>query len=57
MSQVDEIKKALAGKGHVEIFTYDAEHGFNCDMRSSYDRPSAMLAFGRSMILLNQALA
>ncbi|HEY9776651.1 MAG TPA: dienelactone hydrolase family protein [Planktothrix sp.] len=55
-SSVDSIRAALQGKGHVEIFTYDADHGFNCDRRASYDRPSAMLAFGRSMIVLNKTL-
>jgi carboxymethylenebutenolidase len=57
LSSVDNIRQALQGKGHVEIFTYNADHGFNCDQRGSYDRQSAMLAFGRSMLLLNKTLA
>jgi carboxymethylenebutenolidase len=57
MSKVEKIIEGLAGKGHVEIYVYDADHGFNCDQRKSYDRKSAMLAFGRTMILLNQCLS
>jgi carboxymethylenebutenolidase len=57
LSKVQTITAALEGKGHVEIYIYDADHGFNCDQRQSYDRRSAMLAFGRSMILLNHCLA
>jgi carboxymethylenebutenolidase len=56
-SKVDTIAAALKGKGHVEIFVYkNADHGFNCDQRKSYDRQSAMLAFGRSMVLLDRTL-
>ncbi|HEY9719858.1 MAG TPA: dienelactone hydrolase family protein [Trichormus sp.] len=55
---VAKIRDALKGKGHVEIYVYQgADHGFNCDQRPSYDRQSAMLAFGRSMIMLHSALA
>jgi carboxymethylenebutenolidase len=57
MPSVEKIKAGLAGIGHVEIYVYDADHGFNCDQRPSYDRKSAMLAFGRSMILLNKCLS
>jgi carboxymethylenebutenolidase len=53
MTDVEKIRAALKGKGHVELYTYDADHGFNCDQRSSYDRKSAMLAFARSMIVLH----
>lgn len=56
-SSVEKIREALHDKGHVEVYVYEgAGHGFNCDQRSSYDRQSAMLAFGRSMILLNKTL-
>jgi carboxymethylenebutenolidase len=57
MPVVEKIKTALKDKGHVEIYVYEgADHGFNCDERASYDRKSAMLAFGRSMVLLNKTL-
>jgi carboxymethylenebutenolidase len=55
---VAKIRDALKGKEQVEILVYPgADHGFNCDQRPSYDRQSAMLAFGRSMIMLHTALA
>lgn len=55
---VEKIRSALAGRGHVEIYVYKgADHGFNCDQRASYDRKSAMLAFGRSLVLMNKNLA
>lgn len=54
---VDKIREALIGKGHVEIYVYEgADHGFNCDQRATYDRKSAMLAYGRSMVLLKNTL-
>ncbi|MDF1748835.1 MAG: dienelactone hydrolase family protein [Alphaproteobacteria bacterium] len=40
----------LAGLySNVEAFVYPADHGFNCDQRSSYDGPSAALALERSL--------
>jgi carboxymethylenebutenolidase len=57
MDLVDKIKTALKDVGHVEVFVYKgADHGFNCDQRPSYDRASAMLAFGRSYCFLKNAL-
>ena len=31
------------------VYTYPAEHGFNCDHRDSYDAPSAALAWTRTL--------
>jgi len=57
MASVDKIKAALKDVGHVEIFVYQgADHGFNCDQRASYNRQSAMLAYGRSYNFLKNAL-
>lgn len=55
MSDVENIRKAVHGKSNVEIFVYDADHGFNCDQRGSYDRRSSLVAFGRSMVLLSSS--
>ena len=33
----------------VVIYTYPAGHGFHCDARESYDKPSAELAWGRTL--------
>jgi carboxymethylenebutenolidase len=57
MPVVDKIPSATENKEHATIYVYpEADHGFNCDLRASYDRKSAMLAFGRSMVLLKQTL-
>ena len=32
-----------------QFFLYDADHGFNCDQRGSYDAPSAKLARERTL--------
>jgi len=46
MSDVDAIRKAQPG---VEIHVYPADHGFNCDVRASWDAPSAKLARQRTL--------
>ena len=48
-SDVDAIKAALPD---VPVFTYDADHGFNCDARGSYDKPSAAQALDRTLYFL-----
>ena len=49
MSDVDAIKAALPD---VPVYTYDADHGFNCDARGSYDKPSAAEALDRTLAFL-----
>ena len=41
----------------VEVYTYPAGHGFNCDERSSYSAKDAHLALERSIEFLNEQLA
>lgn len=36
------------------ILMYDADHGFNCDMRGSYDKASATLALDRTVDFFKQ---
>jgi carboxymethylenebutenolidase len=38
----------MAGK-RAEFFVYDADHGFNCWDRGSYDARAAALAHGRTL--------
>jgi len=47
------------GKAHpeVEVHIYDANHGFNCDQRGSYDAQSAKLALERSLAFFGKHLA
>jgi carboxymethylenebutenolidase len=53
LSDVDAIAKA-----HPEatVHLYDADHGFNCDHRGSYDAPSAALARERTLAFFAQHL-
>ena len=47
LSDIDTIR---AKRPEVEVFVYDgAQHGFGCDERASYDKPSAELAKQRSL--------
>ena len=46
MSDVETIRRA---QPDVQIFVYDADHGFNCDERASYDETSASIALDRTL--------
>ncbi len=47
---LSDVEIIRAKRPDVEIFVYDgAQHGFGCDERASYDRPSAELAKQRSL--------
>lgn len=46
ISDVDKIRAAYP---NLPIFTYDADHGFNCEHRSSYHAESAKLARTRTL--------
>jgi carboxymethylenebutenolidase len=44
-------KVIAAGHPNLEVFVYEAGHGFNCDERGSYDAESAALAKARTLAL------
>lgn len=46
LSDVDQIK---AAKPDVPVYTYQADHGFNCNHRASYDEAAALLALERTL--------
>ncbi|MES2385057.1 MAG: dienelactone hydrolase family protein [Pseudomonadota bacterium] len=46
LDTVDAFKKAQPG---VEVHVYEANHGFNCDQRGSYNEAAATLAKQRSL--------
>jgi carboxymethylenebutenolidase len=51
------VEKVHAAHPEVEIFWYDgAGHGFNCDMRASYNAEAAALARGRALAFLRDHL-
>ncbi len=46
LTDVEKVRKAQPG---VIVHVYDADHGFNCDHRGSYDATAAKLARERSL--------
>jgi carboxymethylenebutenolidase len=46
---IEDVSKIKAAFPAMPIFVYDADHGFNCDERGSYDKPSADLAAQRTL--------
>ena len=53
----EEIDKVQAAHPEVQVFWYDADHGFNCDARSAYDPAAAKLARERSLAFLKEHLS
>jgi len=52
----EEVEKVQSAHPEVEIYWYDAGHGFNCDARASYNPTSAHEARARSLAFLNKHL-
>lgn len=48
------VKKFQAMQPGVEVHIYDAEHGFNCDQRGSFNAQAATLAWERTTAFLAQ---
>lgn len=53
LDTVEAFKKAQPG---VDVFVYEANHGFNCDQRGSYNQAAATLAKQRSLAFFAQHL-
>ena len=53
----DDVDRVQIAHPEVQIYWYDAGHGFNCDARSSYEPASAKLARERSLKFLTQHLS
>ncbi len=49
LAAVEKVKAAMAGK-RAEFHIYDAEHGFNCWDRASYNARAAAAAHGRTLV-------
>lgn len=57
LSEVEQIKQAIAGKSDSEVFLYPgADHGFNCDQRGSYNEAAAQQAWKRTLELFGKHL-
>ncbi len=55
--QVEQVKAAFAGRPNAEFHLYpDADHGFNCNVRASYNQRAAALAHGRTLQFLAEKL-
>ena len=54
LDTVEAFKKAQPG---MQVFVYEANHGFNCDQRGSYDEAAATLAKQRTLAFFAQHLA
>ncbi len=52
----EDVEKVHAAHPEVEIYWYDAGHGFNCDVRSSYNADAARVARERSLGFLKKHL-
>lgn len=52
-SDVEKIQKA---NPQVPVYWYDADHGFNCDARGSYNQPAAQLALERTLQFFKEHL-
>jgi carboxymethylenebutenolidase len=52
----EEVEKMHAAHPEVEIYWYDAGHGFNCDARASYNSAAAAEARERSLDFLKKHL-
>lgn len=50
---VTGVEKLAEKHPEVQVFIYDADHGFNCDQRKSYDPDSAALARERTLEFLH----
>jgi carboxymethylenebutenolidase len=53
----EEVEKVHAAHPEVEIYWYDAGHGFNCDARGSYNKEAAHKARLRSLRFIEKHLA
>ena len=53
----EEVNKVTSAHPEVQVYWYDAGHGFNCDARASFHAPSAKLARERSLAFLKEHLS
>lgn len=54
---LDSVQAFAKAHPEVEVHVYQADHGFNCDQRGSYDAPSAMAARDRTLAFFDKHLA
>ncbi|PCI04105.1 MAG: carboxymethylenebutenolidase [Hyphomicrobiales bacterium] len=53
---MEDVAHVTKMRADIDIHTYDAGHGFNCDARGSYNKESADLAWTRSVDVIAKAM-
>ena len=56
MEMVAAIETAVTEVSDAAVYTYDAEHGFNCDQRGSFDQAASTQAWQRTIEFFRQHL-
>jgi carboxymethylenebutenolidase len=57
LDAVGQVKERFAGRDDAEFHLYpNADHGFNCPDRASYNQHAAALAHGRTLTFLGERL-
>ncbi|HVO04218.1 MAG TPA: dienelactone hydrolase family protein [Candidatus Cybelea sp.] len=51
-----DVKKVIAARPEVKVYTYPAGHGFSCDERAAYDAASHQKALDMTLAFLKQNL-
>ncbi|MDA9973560.1 dienelactone hydrolase family protein, partial [Alphaproteobacteria bacterium] len=54
---IEDVNVFKKFKPEVEIFTYPADHGFNCNHRKQYNDTSAKVALDRTLKFLEKNLS
>ena len=53
---IKDVRIFEKNRPEVQTYTYPADHGFNCDHRSQYDKTCAVIAFDRTLKFLEKNL-
>ena len=53
---INDVNSFISLQKDIEVYTYPADHGFNCNHRSQYDKNSSKLAFERTITFLKKNL-
>jgi carboxymethylenebutenolidase len=57
MDAVDSVRQKFAGRKDAELYVYpQADHGFNCGERASFNAKASALAHGRTLTFLGEKL-
>ena len=53
---LDDVREFKKLNENVDVYTYPADHGFNCNHRKQYDKKCSEIAFERSLDFLEKTL-